>query len=162
MNLMNNKCYKISCLIYKRLYKKTPSLAYLQERNALMEKTNYSVARVVTYTKQSISKAERHNERKNQSYSNMNVDLEQTKNNVYYKTCDKTYNERLKELIDENKVSLRGLKDNAKIFETILKNTEDTILQRDFMKKPSTLQKQNMVKIILYLLLCTQMNKILH
>ena len=64
-----------------------------------MEKTNYSVARVVTYTKQSISKAERHNERKNQSYSNMNVDLEQTKNNVYYKTCDKTYNERLKELI---------------------------------------------------------------
>lgn len=29
-----------------------------------MEKTNYSVARVVTYTKQSIGKAERHNERK--------------------------------------------------------------------------------------------------
>ena len=85
-----------------------------------MEKTNYSVARVVTYTKQSIGKAERHNERKNQSYSNMNVDLEQTKNNVYYKTCDKTYNERLKELIDENKVSLRGLKDNAKIFDELI------------------------------------------
>lgn len=63
-----------------------------------MEKTNYSVARVITYTKQSIGKAERHNERKNQSYSNMNVDLEQTKNNVHYKTCDKTYNERLKEI----------------------------------------------------------------
>lgn len=85
-----------------------------------MEKTNYSVARVVTYTKQSIGKAERHNERKNQSYSNMNVDLEQTKNNIYYKTCDKTYNERLKELIDENKVSLRGLKDNAKIFDELV------------------------------------------
>ncbi|MEE0866145.1 MAG: plasmid recombination protein [Clostridia bacterium] len=85
-----------------------------------MEKTNYSVARVVTYTKQSIGKAERHNERKNQSYSNMNVDLEQTKNNVYYKTCDKTYNERLKELIDENKVSLRGLKNNAKIFDELV------------------------------------------
>lgn len=85
-----------------------------------MEKTNYSVARVITYTKQSIGKAERHNERKNQSYSNMNVDLEQTKNNVHYKTCDKTYNERLKELIDENKVSLRGLKDNAKIFDELV------------------------------------------
>ena len=48
-----------------------------------MGKTNYSVARVVTYTKQSIGKAERHNERKNTNYSNMNVDLEQTKNNVY-------------------------------------------------------------------------------
>ena len=85
-----------------------------------MGKTNYSVARVVTYTKQSIGKAERHNERKNQTYSNMNVDLEQTKNNVYYKTCDKSYNERLKELVDENKVSLRGLKDNAKIFDELV------------------------------------------
>ena len=92
-----------------------------------MEKTNYSVARVVTYTKQSIGKAERHNERKNKVYSNMNVDLEQ-------------------------KISIQ----------TILKNTADTILQKSFMKKPSILQKKNMVKIILYLLLCTQMNKILH
>ena len=45
----------------------------------------------------------------------MNVDLEQTKNNVYYKTCNTTYNERLKELIDENKVSLRGLNINVNI-----------------------------------------------
>ena len=85
-----------------------------------MEKTNYSVARVVTYTKQSIGKAERHNERKNKVYSNMNVDLEQTKNNVYYKTCGKSYNERLKELVDTGKVSLRGLKDNAKVFDELV------------------------------------------
>lgn len=85
-----------------------------------MGKTNYSVARVVTYTKQSIVKAERHNERKNKIYSNMNVDLEQTKNNVYYKTCDKSYNERLNELVDNGKVSLRGLKDNAKIFDELV------------------------------------------
>lgn len=85
-----------------------------------MGKTNYSVARVVTYTKQNIGKAERHNERKNKVYSNMNVDLEQTKNNVYYKTCNTTYNERLKELVDENKVSLRGLKYNAKIFDELI------------------------------------------
>lgn len=85
-----------------------------------MGKTNYSVARVVTYTKQSIGKAERHNERKNKVYSNMNVDLEQTKNNVYYKTCNTTYNERLKELVDEGKVSLRGLKNNAKIFDELV------------------------------------------
>lgn len=85
-----------------------------------MGKTNYSVARVVTYTKQSIGKAERHNERKNQTYSNMNVDLEQTKNNIHYKNCDKTYNERLKEMVNENKVSLRGLKDNAKIFDELI------------------------------------------
>ena len=85
-----------------------------------MGKTNYSVARVVTYTKESIGKAERHNERKNTNYSNMNVDLEQTKNNVHYKTCNITYNERLKELVDTDKVSLRGLKDNAKVFDELV------------------------------------------
>ena len=95
-----------------------------------MGKTNYSVARVVTYTKQSIGKAERHNERKNANYSNMNVDLEQTKNNVYYKTCNKTYNERLKELVDENKVSLRGLKDNANIFDELILD-----INSDYFKK---------------------------
>ena len=104
-----------------------------------MGKTNYSVARVVTYTKQSIGKAERHNERKNQTYSNMNVDLELTKNNVYYKTCDKTYNERLKELIDENKVSLRGLKDNAKIFDELVLDINSDYFEKhggyDFAKR---------------------------
>ena len=85
-----------------------------------MVKTNYSVARVVTYTKQNIGKAERHNERKNTNYSNINVVSEQTKNNVYYKTCNTTYNERLKELVDENKISLRGLKDNAKVFDELV------------------------------------------
>lgn len=104
-----------------------------------MEKTNYSVARVVTFTKQSIGKAERHNERKNKVYSNMNIDLEQTKNNIYYKTCDKTYNERLKELVDENKVSLRGLKDNAKLFDELILDINSDYFEKyggyDFAKR---------------------------
>ena len=104
-----------------------------------MGKTNYSVARVVTYTKQNIGKAERHNERKNQTYSNMNVDLEQTKNNVYYKTCNTTYNERLKELVDTGKVSLRGLKDNAKVFDELVLDINSDYFEKhggyDFAKK---------------------------
>ena len=85
-----------------------------------MDKTNYSVARVETYTKTSITKAERHNERKNKSYSNMNVDLSQTPNNIYYKRCETTYNEKLKELIDSKQVSLRGLKKDAKLFDELI------------------------------------------
>lgn len=85
-----------------------------------MDKTNYSVARVETYTRASIVKAERHNERKNKSYSNMNVDLTQTQKNVHYKKCKSTYNERLKEMIDDGEISLRGLKDNAKVFDEII------------------------------------------
>ena len=85
-----------------------------------MGKTNYSVARVETYTRVSILKAERHNERKNESYSNMNVDLTQTQKNVHYKKCKSTYNERLKEMIDDGEISLRGLKDNTKVFDEII------------------------------------------
>lgn len=85
-----------------------------------MDKTNYSVARVETYTKTSITKAERHNERKNKSYSNMNVDLEQTQNNIHYKRCETTYNEKLKELLDKGQVSLRGLRENAKLFDELI------------------------------------------
>ena len=84
------------------------------------QKTNYSVARVETYTKTSITKAERHNERKNKSYSNMNVDLDQTPNNIHYKRCETTYNEKLKELIDSGQVSLRGLKKDAKLFDELI------------------------------------------
>lgn len=104
-----------------------------------MVKTNYSVARVVTYTRQSIGKAERHNERKNANYSNMNVDLEQTENNVHYKTCNTTYNERLKELVDTGKVSLRGLKDNANIFDELILDINSDYFEKhggyDFAKR---------------------------
>lgn len=123
-----------------------------------MSKTNYSVARVETYTKTSITKAERHNERKNKSYSNMNVDLEQTQNNIHYKRCETTYNEKLKKLIDNAQVSLRGLKDNAKYLMnlyliltlTILKNTVVMNLQKNFTKELFTLLNKKWELIILY------------
>ncbi len=50
----------------------------------------------------------------------MNVDLSQTPNNIHYKRCETTYNERLKELIDNKQVSLRGLRDNAKLFDELI------------------------------------------
>ena len=85
-----------------------------------MDKTNYSVARVETYTKISIIKAERHNERKNKSYSNMNVNLDQTPNNIHYKRCETTYNEKLKEMLDSGQISLRGLRANANLFDELI------------------------------------------
>jgi hypothetical protein len=82
---------------------------------------NYSVARVVQYTRASISKAERHIERKNENYENMNVDLSRTPMNVHYKDCaDLTYNTRLDQLIASGTVSLRGLKQDAKIFDEMV------------------------------------------
>ena len=84
-------------------------------------KTNYSVARVKAYNTAGVGKIERHNERKNDSYKNMNVVLEQTPNNVHFKDPgDMTYNETLNKLLDEGKVSMRGLKENAKVFDEMV------------------------------------------
>ena len=82
---------------------------------------NYAVARVVQYTQAGIGKAERHIERKNQNYENMNVDLSQTPQNVHFKRCeDPTYNQHLNKLVEEGSVSLRGLKQDAKVFDEMI------------------------------------------
>ena len=72
-----------------------------------MSKKNYSVARVVTHTQSTIGKCERHNERKNESYANMNVDMTRSDMNVHFKDCGElTYNEQLNKLIAEKKVCI--------------------------------------------------------
>lgn len=82
---------------------------------------NFCVARVETRTRASVAKFERHIERKNESYENMNVDLSRTPMNVCYKSCGNlTYNEWLDEMIAAGKVSLKGLKPDAKIFDEMI------------------------------------------
>ena len=82
---------------------------------------NYSVARVVQYMAAEIGKPERHIERKNESYENMNVDLSRTPLNVHFKGCGElTYNARLDELVAAGTVSLRGLKKDAKVFDEVI------------------------------------------
>ena len=86
-----------------------------------MSKKNYSVARVVTHTQGSIGKCERHNERKNEYYANMNVDTARCDMNVHFKGCgEMTYNEQLNKLIAEKKVCMRGLKADAKVFDEMI------------------------------------------
>ena len=86
-----------------------------------MPKKNYSVARVVTHTQSAIGKCERHNERKNESYANMNVDTARCDMNVHFKGCDElTYNEQLNKLIAEKQVCIRGLKADAKVFDEMI------------------------------------------
>lgn len=82
---------------------------------------NYAVARVQQYTKASIGKSERHIERKNQNYENMNVDLSQTPRNVHFQSCGElTYNATLDKMIEEGAVSVRGLKPDAKLFDEMI------------------------------------------
>ena len=86
-----------------------------------MARQNYSVARVKTRTQESVGKFERHIERKNEHYANMNVDMDRAPMNVQYKGCGElTYNEMLQRLVDEGKVSMRGLRKDAKVFDELI------------------------------------------
>ena len=86
-----------------------------------MTKQNFCVARVETRTRASVGKFERHIERENESYENMNVDLSRSPMNVSYKSCgDLTYNERLDQMIAEGMVSLKGLKSDANVFDEMI------------------------------------------
>ena len=86
-----------------------------------ISKQNYSVARVKTRTQESVGKFERHIERKNEHYANMNVDLDRVPMNVSFRDCGElTYNEMLQKLVDEGKVSMRGLKKGAKVYDELI------------------------------------------
>ena len=82
---------------------------------------SYSVARVQQHTAAGIGKSERHIERKNESYENMNVDLSRTPLNVHFKDCGNlSYNAYLDKLVADGAVSLRGLKKEAKVFDEMI------------------------------------------
>lgn len=85
-----------------------------------MEKQHFSVARVVTHTKENISKFERHDERKNATYSNTNIVAERTPMNIYFKRYDSTLNQKFDEMVKNGQISTRGLKANAKIYNELV------------------------------------------
>ena len=74
-----------------------------------MEKQHFSVARVVTHTKENISKFERHDERKNATYSNTNIVAERTSMNIYFKRYDSTLNQTFDKMVKSGQISTRGL-----------------------------------------------------
>ena len=84
---------------------------------AKTNKADMSCARVKKYTASDVSKAERHNERKNETYENMNVIEERIPYNVHFKKpTAPTYMEQLKQMETDGQVSLRGLRKDATLF----------------------------------------------
>ena len=88
---------------------------------AKTNKADMSCARVKQYTAFDVSKAERHNERKNETYENMNVITERIALNVHFKKPTvPTYMEQLKQMETDGLVSLRGLRKDATLFNEIV------------------------------------------
>ena len=99
---------------------------------AKTNKADMSCARVKQYTASDVSKAERHNERKNETYENMNVIVERIPFNVHFKKpTAPTYMEQLKQMETDGQVSLRGLRKDATLFD------EDVYKRQDqYHRKP--------------------------
>ncbi len=88
--------------------------------------------RVKKYTASDVSKAERHNERKNETYENMNVIEERIPFNVHFKTpTAPTYMEQLKQMETDGLVSLRGLRKDATIFNEIVIDVNTMYFERN-------------------------------
>lgn len=76
-----------------------PAVACISAERISIEKQHFSVARVATHTKENISKFERHDERKNTTYSNGNIVTERTPMNIYFKRYDSTLNQKFDEMV---------------------------------------------------------------
>ena len=95
-------------------------------------KADMSCARVKKYTASDVSKAERHNERKNETYENMNVIEERIPYNVHFKKpFAPTYMEQLKQMETDGMVSLRGLRKDATLFNEIVIDVNTMYFERN-------------------------------
>ena len=93
---------------------------------AKSNKADMSCARVKKYTASDVSKAERHNERKNETYENINMIEEHIPYNVHFKKpFAPTYMEQLKQMEADGMVSLRGLRKDATLFNEIAIKCKD-------------------------------------
>ena len=97
-----------------------------------MDKPDMSCARVKQYMSSDIGDIERHNERKNESYGNVNVEAERIPFNVHFKdTGGLSYMDTLRKLEADGIVSLRGLRQDATLFDEIIIDVNTMYFERN-------------------------------
>ena len=97
-----------------------------------MPKTDMSCVRVKQYKSSGIGASERHNERKNDSYANLNVVPERIRYNVHFKDPgEDSYMDILRRLETEGKLSLRGLRQDATLFDELVIDVNTMYFERN-------------------------------
>ena len=81
---------------------------------------NKTVVRNEAYTRSSVSIRERHNERKNECYSNADIRLDRSPMNVHFRECEGTYIEAFDKLLSDGIISTRGQRADAKIIDEMV------------------------------------------
>lgn len=91
-----------------------------------------SCARVKQYGSSDIGAAERHNERKNLSYDNINVVPERISMNVHFKDPgEESYMDILRRTEENGQISLRGLRQDATLFDEIIIDVNTMYFERN-------------------------------
>lgn len=85
-----------------------------------MRKIDRSIVRNEAYQKKSVSIRERHNERKNQGYSNPDIVTNRSHLNVHFKTCEGSYAEAFDNMLEAGTISTRGLQPDAKVIDELV------------------------------------------
>ena len=97
-----------------------------ESKNGEKQQGGYELCKGKKYTVSDVSKAERHNERKNETYENINMIEERIPYNVHFKKpFAPTYMEKLKQMEADGMVSLRGLRKDATLFNEIAIKCKD-------------------------------------
>jgi len=81
-----------------------------------------TVVRNAAYTRGGVGIRERHNERKNECYSNADIQLERVPFNVHFKQSEGTYEQAFDKLVADNVIRVKGLKKDgsAKIIDEMI------------------------------------------
>lgn len=82
----------------------------------LISKVDRTVVRNKAYPRNNFSIRERHNERKNEIYSNPDIVQDKSHLNIRFKGCNGTYLQAFDRLLEEGTISTRGLKPDADVF----------------------------------------------
>ena len=94
-------------------------------------KPDMSCARVKQYKSSNIGPAERHNERKNDSYDNVNVVPERIPMNVHFRSPPSSYMDTLRAMEADGRVSMRGLRQDATLFDEIVIDVNTMYFERN-------------------------------
>jgi len=110
-----------------------------------MERKHMTVVRNAGYDAKEFNTRERHNERKNETYYNGDIDASRADKNIYYQRyvfpdgTPETYEQSFNRMVSVGRVSKRGLKADAKVFAEMVFDVNTEYFEEnggyDFAKK---------------------------
>lgn len=92
---------------------------------------NHCVARNGQYTRTKIGNIERHNERKNEVYQNIDIDLSRSDLNIYFKKPTDGYLATFDKLCADGTISTKGLRDTATIIDELLLDVNTSYFEQN-------------------------------